>query len=145
VTRWDVNAGTFDRVVDDVKKLGATLLLPPELTVVPRTRYLIDPVDTLHRAGLEVGFVLGDNKATVRTLFFRLMELVRAGLPADVALRGVTVVPSKALALDGEVGTLEAGKKANLLLFSGDPLDPTSELRTVWLEGKKVEPKSLQR
>jgi imidazolonepropionase-like amidohydrolase len=40
---------------------------------------------------------------------------------------------------------LETGKKANLLLFSGDPLDPTSELRSVWLEGQKVQDDSAAR
>jgi imidazolonepropionase-like amidohydrolase len=82
--------------------------------------------------------VLGDAPSRVRLAFVRLMELVRHGFPRDAALLGVTVVPSKALGVEASVGTLETGKKANLLLFSGDPLDPASELRSVWLEGQKV-------
>jgi imidazolonepropionase-like amidohydrolase len=71
--------------------------------------------------------------------------LVRAGLPRDVALRGVTVVPSAVLGIAADTGSLEVGKKANLLLFSGDPLDPSSSLRSVWLAGHLVETGSPKR
>jgi imidazolonepropionase-like amidohydrolase len=67
------------------------------------------------------------------------MHLVRSGLPRDVALRGVTLVPAKALGIDEAKGSLEVGKDADLLLFRGDPLDPSSELLTVWLAGHEVE------
>lgn len=135
----DQQAGTLDLVLDDLKAQKVAVLLPPDLSAQPRSRYATHPVKTLHDAGIEVGFVLGDQPTRVRSVFARLMELVRNGLPADVALRGVTVVPSKALGVDAQVGTLEAGKKANLLWLSGDPLDPSAELRAVYLDGKQVE------
>ncbi|HLQ38247.1 MAG TPA: amidohydrolase family protein [Planctomycetota bacterium] len=138
VPRYDQQAGAFDVVVEQCKKLKAPILLPPQLSVRPRTRYLTNPALTLQQAGVEVGFVIGDHRDTLRVLFFNLMELVRYGLPADVALKGATLVPAKALGVDGEVGSLKVGKKANLLLFSGDPLDPTSVLQSVWLEGRDV-------
>ncbi len=65
-----------------------------------------------------------------------MMELVRYGLPRDVALRGVTLVPAKALGVEDQVGSLRAGKSADLLLFSGDPLDPVSALVSVWHKGR---------
>ena len=135
---FDTQAGSFDLVVDDLKAMKSIVLVPPSLSTMPRSRYTTNPCKTLHDAGIEVGFVLGDAPVRVRITFVRLMELVRHGFPRDAALAGVTVVPSKALGVDAQVGTLETGKKANLLLFSGDPLDPTSELRSVWLEGQKV-------
>lgn len=140
--RFDTQSGTLDLALDEVKELKATLLLPPDLSAMPRTRLWTNPVLKLHQAGVEIGFVLGDSPNAVRALFYRLMELHRAGLPAERAIAGVTSVPAKALGIDGEVGALAEGKKANMLLFSGDPLDPTSELRSVWLEGRKVEPQT---
>ena len=138
--RYDPLSGTFDDpdVLESVKKLKAALLLPPTLSTRPRTRYLTNPAKTLHDAGIEIGFTIGDNRETVRGLFFQLMELCRHGLPAETALAGVTLVPAKALGVDGDVGSLKVGKKANLLVFSGDPLDASSELRAVWLAGKQV-------
>jgi imidazolonepropionase-like amidohydrolase len=140
VARHDPLAGTLDDpdAIDAVAKLKSPLLLPPELSTRPRTRYLTNPAKTLHDAGLEIAFAVGDSKEAARALFFKLMDLVRYGLPADTALAAVTLVPARMLGIDGEVGSLKAGKKANLLVFSGDPLDPTSELRSVWLAGRQV-------
>ncbi|MGE3174671.1 MAG: amidohydrolase family protein [Planctomycetota bacterium] len=144
-TTIDDNAGTLDQVLDQLKALKAPVLLPPDLGTVARTTLPTHPVRALHRAGIEVGFVLGDDPDTVRMLFFRLMQLVRTGLPADAALRGVTLVPAKALGIDGDVGALAVGKKADLLLFTGDPLDPSSALRSVFVEGRRVEADSPTR
>jgi hypothetical protein len=142
VARHDANAGTFDQVVDQLKKLAAPVLLPAELSSRPRTRYQTNPARILHDAGIEVGFVVGEHGSAVRGLFYQLMELVRAGLPADVALRGVTATPAKMLGLEAQAGSLKAGLRADLLVFSGDPLDPVSELRSVWLRGQRVPPKT---
>ena len=99
---------------------------------------LTHPAKALHDAGIEIGFLLGSNDATVKQTFFRLMELVRTGLPSDVALRGVTLVPAKALGVQERTGSLEVGKDADLLVFHGDPLTPSSELHAVWRRGQKV-------
>jgi hypothetical protein len=142
---FDMQSGSFDLVVEELKAMKSIVLVPPSLNTMPRARFMTNPCKTLHDAGIEVGFVLGDAPSRVRIAFVRLMELVRHGFPREAALAGVTVVPSKALGVDASVGTLETGKKANLLLFSGDPLDPTSELRSVWLEGQKVQDDSAAR
>ncbi|MEY4675013.1 MAG: Atrazine chlorohydrolase [Planctomycetota bacterium] len=139
VPSHDPSSGTVDVVVDKLKEMKCAVLLPPTLASLPRSRYLVHPAAKLHEAGIEVGFHLGERRDQVRAIFFQLMELVRSGLPADVALRGVTLVPAKALGIDKQVGTIEVGKQANLLEFSGDPLDPASTLRGVWLGGRKVE------
>jgi imidazolonepropionase-like amidohydrolase len=67
------------------------------------------------------------------------MELVRSGLPADIAIKAITQVPAKALGIDKRTGTLEVGKDADLLVFDGDPLSPTGKLEQVWLRGSRVE------
>ena len=67
------------------------------------------------------------------------MQLVRAGLPRDVALRGVTSMPAKMLNLQDKVGTFEVGKQADLIVLSRDPLDPSTRLQSVWLRGERVE------
>lgn len=139
VPRHDPLGGTFDVVLDRCKAMKCAVLLPPELSTKPRSRHLVHPARTLHEAGIEIGFLVGENGGAVRTLFFKLMELVRTGLPADTALRAVTLVPAKALGVEAQVGSLAAGKRADLLLWSGDPLDPASELKSVWLAGVEVE------
>ena len=125
VPRHDNTAGTIDAVLEPLKAMQCTVLLSPDLTTQPRSRVLVHPAKQLHDAGIEVGFVIGDSPQALRVLFFRLMELMRYGLPADAVLAGVTLVPAKALGIDKRTGSLEVGKDADLLVFQGDPLSPT--------------------
>ena len=138
--RHDPLSGTYDVVLDQLKAMQCPVLLPPELSTLPRSRYLIHPARVLHEAGIEIAFVVGDNQPALRSLFYRLMEQVRCGLPADIALRAVTLQPAKMLGVDGKKGSLEVGKDADLLVFQGDPLTPAGQLEAVWLQGREVPP-----
>ena len=138
--RHDPNSGTIDLVLEPVKAWQCPVLLGPDMTTLPRSRVLMHPAKQLHEAGVEVAFAIGDSAPAVRQLFFRLMDLVRYGLPTEQALRAVTLVPAKILGLDKDVGSLEVGKEANLLVFAGDPLAPTGQLEAVWLAGQLVPP-----
>ena len=67
------------------------------------------------------------------------MEVVRAGLPADTALAGVTAMPAKFLGIDGDVGSLAEGMRADLLVFANaHPLDPRSRLERVYHNGVDI-------
>ena len=61
----------------------------------------------------------------------------RAGLQVsrDEALRWVTVNPAWAMGLDDQIGTLEVGKNADVVLWSGDPLSVYSIADQVWIDG----------
>jgi imidazolonepropionase-like amidohydrolase len=63
---------------------------------------------------------------------------VKYGLPREAALRAVTIVPAQIAGLDQRIGSIEAGKDADLLLFSGDPLSSQARLREVYINGKPV-------
>lgn len=69
----------------------------------------------------------------------RILNLVEEGLPADEALRALTVTPAGVLGLGGALGTIEAGKLANLVVVDGDLFDGESELRYVFVEGERYE------
>ena len=69
---------------------------------------------------------------------FSVAYLVRCGLPRQTAFEALTAHPAALLGLDKTHGTLEAGKAADLLIFAGDPLDPTGQLSQVLIEGKTV-------
>lgn len=134
----DARRGRPDEGVAELKKLGASLLLTPRLLDVPFSRTLVNVPKRLHDAGIALGFVLPDDPAGIRDLRFRLMELVRSGLPADAALRAVTAVPAKLLGIDDKTGSIAAGLRADLLVFDGDPLDPSATLRHVFLRGREI-------
>ena len=136
--------GRLDLAIEKLKSWNAPILMQPTLTTVALTRDLVNVPARLHEAGLEVGFMIGNTRDEVRQIFFKLAELVRTGLPAQTALAGVTAVPAKMLGIESRVGTLKSGKNADFMLWSGDPLDPTSRLVSVWHNGKLVEKENKQ-
>ena len=57
--------------------------------------------------------------------------------PEAEALKFVTINPAKQLRIDKRVGSLEPGKDADFVLWSGNPLDDTSICLQTWIDGKK--------
>jgi imidazolonepropionase-like amidohydrolase len=62
------------------------------------------------------------------------------GLKWEDALRAITINPAQALGLADRVGTLEPGKLANLIVTTGDPLEITTVVKHLFING---EPTSL--
>jgi imidazolonepropionase-like amidohydrolase len=54
------------------------------------------------------------------------------------AVRGLTIIPAMAAGIADEVGSLEVGKHADVLVISGHPADPRSRISTVFIEGRKI-------
>ena len=54
----------------------------------------------------------------------------------DDALKAVTLYPAQILGLDGDLGTVETGKTANLIITDGDPLELTAEVRYLFIRGQ---------
>ncbi len=136
--RDNTREGSLHMVAKKLEELEAGVLMAPELSTQTHSNRVSSPSEELRKAGLEVGFLIGDSKSAVRGLFFKLIDLVRHGAKPQDVLRGVTAVPAKMLGMDKQVGTIGKGKQANLLLFTGDPLDPTSSLRSVFYRGAEV-------
>jgi imidazolonepropionase-like amidohydrolase len=63
---------------------------------------------------------------------------VANGLPYIDALRSITVVPAQIWGIAGRCGTIAPGKDADLVLWDGDPLEPSSAAVTVLVAGKEV-------
>ena len=92
----------------------------------------------MDKAGVLVGFHT-DDSITDSRWFLRTAGLaVRAGMPRDKALYGLTMANATILDLGDRVGSLEAGKDADLVILSGDPLSIYTHVLETWVEGKKV-------
>lgn len=50
-------------------------------------------------------------------------------------LRALTIHPAKAFGIDDRVGSLEIGKDADVVVHTGDPLDPRTHVQCVWIDG----------
>lgn len=60
------------------------------------------------------------------------------GVPEEVALQMVTINPAKILGIDKHVGSIDVGKDADLVVWSGNPLDLRSKVERVYIDGKLV-------
>ncbi len=58
------------------------------------------------------------------------------GLPAEEAMRALTLYPAQILGVDGLLGSLEPGKAGDVLAFEGDPLRQLAVLRLVIIGGR---------
>ncbi len=61
---------------------------------------------------------------------------VRLGLPWEAGLKAITLVPAQQIGIADRVGSITAGKDADLVVGSGDPLDPRFPPEMVFLEGR---------
>ncbi len=92
----------------------------------------------LERAGVLVGFHT-DDYITDSRLFLRSAGLaVRAGMSRDKALYAMTLAGARMLDLQQRTGSLEAGKDADFIILSGDPLSLYTKVLETWVEGAKV-------
>jgi imidazolonepropionase-like amidohydrolase len=70
----------------------------------------------------------------------------RGGLALDAALEAVTIAPARMIGVDDRVGSLEAGKDADLVLWSGEPFEASSAVIGVLVDGHLVlDPRATER
>jgi len=90
----------------------------------------------LHRAGIAFALVSGhapDFLAGVR-------KAIERGLPREAALRSVTLSAAEALGVSDRLGSLETGKIANVVAWSGEPLTKDARPKMVFVDGELFEP-----
>ena len=91
----------------------------------------------MHKAGVVVSFN-SDDAELARHLNHEAAKAVKYGkVPPEEALKFVTLNPAKQLRIDEHVGSLEPGKHADLVVWSGDPLQITSRCEQTWIEGHR--------
>jgi hypothetical protein len=99
----------------------------------------------LHAAGVRVSFSQsGDASHNARKIRQLAGNAVANGLPWEAGLAGLTSVPAASFGVGNELGTIAVGQRADLVLWSGDPLDVASVAQQVWLDGRAIPMRSRQ-
>ena len=133
------------QLADGLARAGVPVVVEP-LTDVPtfdRPAPRLDNATVLRAAGVAVVIAQRD-QAFHRNLRFAAGNAVRNGLSWADALRAVTLAPAEAAGVADRYGSLERGKVANLVVWSGDPLDFASRAERVFIRGREVPPVSRQ-
>lgn len=136
------------RVAPELVAANATVIvdplanLPQDFDAVGAT---LQNAARLHAAGVRVGFTLANSEPYyVRKLREAAGVAVAHGLPWDAALAAITRVPAEAFGVADRVGVLETGRPADLVLWSGDPLEVTTWPEQVWIAGRLQPERSRQ-
>ena len=153
------DAWKLAKVLAARKNLGA-VVLNPLLEIWERDpgtggeKRRLTPV-LLHKAGIDFALqAVTDSNFNTGPYFgrsgpyhhwYQASRLVQYGLSRDEAIKTITLAPAKILGLDHRIGSLEAGKDANIAIFSGDPLDARSWVERVFIEGREVYNRSKDR
>jgi imidazolonepropionase-like amidohydrolase len=77
-----------------------------------------------------------------RNLGIHAARAAAHGLPPDVALRAVTLSAAELLGVASELGSVDAGKRATLIVTDGDPLEPTTRVQLAFIDGASVDLRS---
>lgn len=140
--RLVIDHGTEAHLLADViAARGVPVLLGPLMSgrvkVEMRNASLANAA-VLHRAGVEISLVTDHPVVPVEHARVQAALAVRAGLPQAAALRALTLHPARALGIDDRVGSLAPGRDADLVLWSGDPLEFSSRVVGAWISGRRV-------
>lgn len=129
----------FYEIVKQVGEAKKLVLTVPELTLQQNSLRDRNIPEELVRAGARVALMPRmDSLAGYRDWLPDVGRLVAQGLARDAALAAVTLEQARALGIEESTGSLEKGKEADIVFWSGDPLEPSSRVMAVMLDGKFV-------
>ncbi len=135
-------------VAADIARDGVTVLLDPLVNLPGNFDQLgarLDNAARLHAAGVAVAISQsGDATHNARKVRQAAGNAVANGLPWEAGLAALTRVPAEAFDVGDRYGSIEVGKQADLVLWTGDPLEVTSVAKQIWLGGKAVPMRSRQ-
>jgi imidazolonepropionase-like amidohydrolase len=94
----------------------------------------------LREAGIQY-CIAGDSgdSSNLRNLPYHAATAAAYGLPADEALKAITIYPAQILGVADQVGSLEPGKAATLFVADGDPLETPTQITAAYVDGKSVD------
>jgi imidazolonepropionase-like amidohydrolase len=141
------------QIADYLKSKNATVLL--SLSYPQRQQGLDDPeretlralreradapkaAAALHKAGVRFAFNSG-TLVRPQDYIINAARAVEAGLPKDEAVKAMTIYPAQIFGLSEQLGSIEKGKIANLVIATGDIFNRETRVRNVFVDGKLLE------
>ena len=134
------------RVADLLGKHKISVIYEHTFTLPPRDfdRYDVQfrAAGILHNAGVKVIFSEGLTRfaaSNARNIPYSAAQSAAHGLPIDIAHKGLTQFAAEALGVADQLGSIEPGKEATFFSANGDILEITTQVKNMWIKGKKVD------
>lgn len=102
-----------------------------------RNRSLANP-GKLAAAGVTIAITTDHPVVPINFLVHQAALSVKYGLDPATALAALTINPARILGIDARLGSIEAGKDADLVIWSGDPLDVLSRVTLAYINGNEI-------
>lgn len=129
------------RVADEIAKAGIPVVTGPvqELPTRQSDRYdtPYSNAGKMAKAGVKVA-LRTDEEENVRNLPFHAAFAAAYGLGKEEALKAVTINPAEIFGIADQYGSVEAGKRANLIVSTGDPFETRSQIIHVFIDGYRI-------
>jgi imidazolonepropionase-like amidohydrolase len=129
---------------DEIKKHGVPVFVHPTMTRSASSLETLNIMTTnaamLAAAGIPVAITTGFEGYVPKTRNLRTEAALAAvnGLGVEKAIQSVTLDAAKLLSIDGQYGSIEAGKVADLVLYDGDALENTTHVTRTIMNGRVV-------
>lgn len=126
-------------IVDELKAAGVPVAVGPTLTNASKLELLNKSWTTpgiLAEAGLQVSIITDAPVIPQQYLPLCAGLAVKAGMDPFKALQAITINPAKHIGVADRVGSLEAGKDADIVLWDGDPMVSDTRVKMVMVDGK---------
>jgi imidazolonepropionase-like amidohydrolase len=124
------------RLITDLRKYNVGLALGPDIIHYDKEKP-INNAALLTQKGLRVALQTSATSGT-QYLPVNAAFAVRHGMDPDQAFQAVTLVPARLLHVEDRLGSIDIGKDADLVILSGDPLELTTQVQQVLIDGTVV-------
>jgi imidazolonepropionase-like amidohydrolase len=128
-------------LADKIAAAGIPVIIGPLFTsrakVELRNRSLANP-GRLAAAGVTIALTTDHPVVPIHFLIHQATLAVKEGLDRDTALRAVTINPARIIGCADRIGSLEVGKDADVVIWSGDPLDVMSRAEVAYSGGREI-------
>lgn len=129
------------RVADEIAAAGVPVLINP-LANLPQSFEVrgatMENAARLHAAGVVIA--IKGNEGSVhraRETRYNAGNAVAHGLPYEAAIAAITVNPARIFGLESRFGGIRAGTAADVVVWTGDPLEPLSQPTAIFIEGRR--------
>ena len=130
------------KVADDLKKNNISVIYTNIYNLPVRDDdpydFLFEGPSKLQQAGVKFAISTGDSGAENRDLPYHAGLAGAFGLPKDEALKSVTLYPAQILGVSDRLGSIEVGKMANIVVADGDILEPRTNIKYVFINGRLI-------
>lgn len=128
-------------VVDEVKASGFPVIVGTDLT--SRSKLEVQNMNfktnkILAEAGVLIAVTTDHPVALIQYLPLCAGLAVKEGLPMEEGLKAITINPAKICRVDQRVGTLEAGKDADIAIFTGNPMEVFTKTLYTIIDGQII-------